>query len=95
MVKYGKKYGNEIVALLPPDYQYYIAANYIYSCFLNGRAFTMSEAINLYEEQVHRWKIENYQQQMVIIQQQQQATMRAIKTNTAISAGANVANLLF
>ena len=55
----------------------------------------MSEAINLYEEQVHRWKIENYQQQMVIIQQQQQATKRAIKTNTAISAGANVANLLF
>lgn len=79
--------------ILPPDYQYSIAAEYIYKCFLNQRAATISEAVNLFEEQLHRWKIENYHQQLMNIQYQQQCTMEAVKRNSAISAGASVANL--
>lgn len=82
------------IAVLPPNYQYSIAAEYIYTCLINQRASTMSEAINLYEEQLHRWKIENYQQQMVNIQLQQQRTLNSVKRNSAVSAGANVASAM-
>lgn len=85
------QYGN-VVQILPPDYQYFIAAEYIYSCFLNQRATNMAEAINLYEAQLHRWRMENYQKQLVNIQYQQQCSMEAVRRNTAIAAGASVVN---
>lgn len=45
--------------VLPPDYRYYMAAEYIYNCFRNDRADTMREAVELYEEQYHRRKMEH------------------------------------
>lgn len=81
--------------VLPPNYQYSIAAEYIYNCFVNQRANTMAEAINLYEEQLHRWKMENYQQEMLNMQIQQQRTLESVRRNSAVSAGANVASAMF
>ena len=49
---------------VPEKYQYYIAVNYIYDCLKNGRANSLKEAINLYEEQCYRWKMEASQQQL-------------------------------
>ena len=35
----------------------------------NGRADTLKEAMNLYEEQLHRWKLEQYARQSAEIQE--------------------------
>jgi len=44
----------DILAVIPVDYRYPLATETIYRIFLNGRADTMKEAVNLYEEQLHR-----------------------------------------
>lgn len=61
---------------LPEKYRYYSAAHYIKECIENKRAHNLTDAINLYEEQLHRWQMENYQQAMYILNQQQMAIIR-------------------
>lgn len=46
---------------LPEKYRYVIAAQYIRECIVNQRAHNLTDAINLYEEQLYRWKMEDYQ----------------------------------
>ena len=81
------------IAVLPPDYQYSMAAEYIYSCLRNQRANTIGEAINLYEDQLHKWRVENSLQQLNQIQKEQAASLRYIKTTSGIAAAASVAGL--
>ncbi|MDD3414139.1 MAG: zinc ribbon domain-containing protein [Lachnospiraceae bacterium] len=85
---------NRYVDVVPPDYRYPMAVEYLYKSFLNGRANSIPESVNLFEEQVHRWKVENYQVQMLDMQQQQQKTMSGIRTATTINAAASVAQFL-
>lgn len=61
---------------LPEPYQYYMAASYIRDCIVNKRARNLTEAINLYEDQLHKWQMENYQQMIYQVQVQQAAIMR-------------------
>jgi len=49
---------------LPEKYRYHIAISYIHECLTTGRASNLKEAINLYEEQCHRWRMEASQQQI-------------------------------
>lgn len=42
------------IQIVPINYRYYIAVNYMYGCLINCRAETIKEAVNLYEEQLHR-----------------------------------------
>lgn len=58
---------------LPEKYRYYIAAAYIKECLESGRAKNLSEALNLFEEQMHRWKMENMQYQIYLANMQQVA----------------------
>ena len=67
--------------VLPPAYRYALACEYILSCFQNMRADTMKEAVNLYVEQLDRWKqesmlqnLQNQMNQMNQIQRQQAAS---------------------
>lgn len=63
--------GHEIPELyvLPQDYRYLDAAKFILFYLENGRADNMKEACNLYEEELHRQKMENMQ--VDILNQQQ------------------------
>ena len=63
---------------VPEKYRYYIAVNYIYECLRDGRASDLKEALNMYEEQMHRWKMEGYQQQMLVRSEQQLKVSQAI-----------------
>ena len=81
----------ESVKVIPPDYQYSLATEYIYSCILNQRAATIGEAVNLYEDQLHKWKMEQMQSKLLEIGVQQQYTLNKIKQADTISAAANVA----
>ncbi len=44
---------------LPAQYRNLQASSYMLMAVKNGRADTLKEAINLYEEQLHRWKLED------------------------------------
>ena len=81
------------ITILPPDYQYSMAAEYIYSCLRNQRANTIGEAVNLYEDQLHKWRVENSLQQLTQIQKEQAASSRYIKATSGIAAAASVAGL--
>lgn len=60
--------------ILPEKYRYFIAAQYIRECLMNQRAQDLPGAINLYEEQMHRWKMENYQYHMYVQSMQKRVT---------------------
>ena len=85
---------SEIVSKVPATYFYPIAIDYFIEVLSNGRADTFKEAMNLYEEQLHRWKIEDMTKSAMIAQQQTAANSAAIRTTSAINAAANVANLM-
>lgn len=81
------------ITILPPDYQYSMAAEYIYSCLRNQRANTIGEAVNLYEDQLHKWRVENSLQLLNQMQKEQAASLRYIKATSGIAAAASVAGL--
>lgn len=51
------------IEFLPMQYRNLQAVTFMYLAVGNGRADTLKEAINLYEEQLHRWKLEEYAQE--------------------------------
>ncbi len=51
------------IEFLPMQYRNLQAVSFMYLAVGNGRADTLKEAINLYEEQLHRWKMEEYAQE--------------------------------
>jgi len=59
----------EIISIIPEKYRYPLAANFFAEVLENGRADSMKEAMNLYEEQLHRWKMENKMEQILKNQQ--------------------------
>lgn len=54
-----------ILTILPKSYRYPLAANFIAEVLESGSADTMKEARNLYEEQLHRWKMENKMNKLI------------------------------
>lgn len=75
------------IKLLPPDYRYYQAANFFYNAFINQRALTMQQAVNLYED-------EKRKDQMARIQQQQMQHLASIRTSSAVSATMSTLNFV-
>ncbi|WP_034444865.1 hypothetical protein [Butyrivibrio sp. AE2032] len=77
-------YWDQISDYVPTNYQNSFAVSSFCSYLQNGRASNLKEAINLYEEELHRYRMEQMQSQ--ILQQQKYQTSLA-----AVSAAANVA----
>lgn len=80
----------EQMAFLPSDYWYPIATDYLMKMLQTGRAATLSEALDKYDEQLHRWKLEDASAQVLAMQQQQAAHLANIQRNTGVSAVADV-----
>ncbi|MDR2022098.1 MAG: hypothetical protein LBQ71_02325 [Hungatella sp.] len=59
----------EIISIIPEQYRYPLAAKYFVEVLENGRADSLKEAMNLYEEQLHRWKMESKMDRMLKNQQ--------------------------
>ena len=84
---YEKQY--EIVqpvlsAYLPADYWYSNAVNVISSYFRNYRADSVKEAINLYEEEMHRMRMEN-KAELILVENQKQTAYEALQLFTLAS----------
>lgn len=55
---------DKVQAIVPQDYISPLFVKTVYSYLVNGRADSMKEAINLFEEEQHRWRMEESQQYM-------------------------------
>ena len=75
---------DQIQTFVPPNYRYSTAVYKFCDYLNNSRANNIKDAVNLYEEEMHRMRMENLQAQ--ILQQQRYQTSLA-----EISAIANVA----
>ena len=87
----------DTLAFLPEDYRYPLAVSCFIKYALEGRAPTLQDALDRFDEQQHRWKMEEAQQQMLKMQQQQMNQLNAIRRdvnwNTAISSIGAVASI--
>lgn len=79
----------EALCSVPEKYRYIHAISAMLDYLNTMRAETLKEAINLYEEEMHRMRMEMSQQQLLAIQNEQQRTLNSInsytKTNTVLS----------
>lgn len=79
-----KKYD---VDLIPPDYRYRQALNFIYTALVNQRAMNIQQAVNLYEDELRNNRIED-------LQKQQLEELKKIKATGKYNAYVNTLNLL-
>lgn len=84
----------EKIKIVPKGYFYPMAIEYFIEVFGNGRAESWKNAMDLFEEQVHRWRIEDMTRASMVAQQQTAMNSAVIRANTAISASANVATAI-
>ncbi len=85
----------ERINIVPVDYQYLMAIEYMYSYFCNGRADTLKEAVNLYEEELFRMRQEQRSEQLVELQAQQAHSLSRVQqaaTVTAVATSVNTIN---
>ena len=70
--------------LIPPDYRYPLAIQTMLGFVRNLRASTWKECADLYEEQLHRWQMEeNNAEHNMLLQQVQNLTGKAAAASTA------------
>ena len=91
----------ELISLMPRDYRYYDAVAFFENALANGRADSMKEAINLYEEYLHRQNMELNSRQVLEQSRMQSAMLSNIEQssqeaafNSAIAAGFSVLTYL-
>ena len=83
------------LSFLPDEYWYPLATDYLVKMVATNRANTLAEVLNLYDEQLHRWRIEEAYDKMHEQQRAQYELLRSVKTNSRIGAAASVANAAF
>lgn len=88
-IEYVASSNIEAINALPRDYRYYYAASFLEQALANYRADSMKEALNLYEDHVHKLKMESYQAENLRINQEQAGMIAEIERNTHQSAVAN------
>lgn len=84
----------EKVRFLPADYWYPMATEYLIKVVTAHRADSLKEALNLFDAQLHRWRVEEANNAILAQQQLQTAHLASIRTSSKISAAANVTNTL-
>lgn len=83
----------ERIVVVPENYRYLMAVECMYGYFVNRRADSLKEAINLYEEELYRMRQEQRSEQMVALQRQQNSALNNISASSAINAAANMAQV--
>jgi len=58
----------KIIMLIPSDYRYPLALSTMHGFVRNYRASTWKECVELYEEQLHRWKLEANSEESIRLQ---------------------------
>lgn len=82
------------LAFLPVDYWYPLATEYLVKVVQADRANTLAEALSMFDEQLHRWKIEEANAEIVAQQKAQTANLNSIRKSSKVNAIANTANAI-
>lgn len=82
------------LAFLPVDYWYPLATEYLVKVVQADRANTLAEALSMFDEQLHRWKIKEANAEIVAQQKAQTANLNSIRKSSKVSAIANTANAI-
>lgn len=72
-----------VIEFLPMQYRDLQANSFMFLAVTNGRADSLKEAINLYEEQLHRWKLEEAAQQAAEAQEYMALAMNELNERQA------------
>lgn len=83
------------MGFLQIDYWYPMATEYLIKVVDNQRADNLNAALKMYDEQLHRWKVEEANQQVLQMQLAQTAHLNSIRKSSKVSAWANTANFIF
>lgn len=76
----------EALSCLPADYWYPLATEYMLKVIRAGRARNINEALDMFDAQLHRWKVEEANAQIMAQQQAQTEMLRSIQTSSAYNA---------
>ena len=87
--------GADHINQLPRDYRNYNAAQFFESALANGRADNMKEAVNLYEDELHKMRLENMSAQTLRASEQQARMLASIEESSRVTANVSKANLVF
>jgi hypothetical protein len=71
----------ELLSILPFDYRYPLAIDYIAKLFETDRVDSMREALRMFDEQKHRWTVERAQHQILNAQKEQAALLDDIRSD--------------
>ena len=74
-------YWSTVLDIIPEDYASPLCVKQVYSYLVNGRADNLKEALNLFEEEQHRWRMEEGQRQMYEQYQFEMQSIREIQAN--------------
>lgn len=69
----------KITNIIPEDYATPVCIQQVYSYLVNGRADNLKEALNLFEEEQHRARVEENQRYMYEKQQEEIAKLKAMQ----------------
>lgn len=85
----------EALSFLPDDYWYPLATSYLVKAIASKRVETLGDALDRFDAQLHRWKVEEANAAMLAQQQAQTAHLKSIRTSSKVNAAANVTNAIF
>lgn len=87
------EYYRPLLNTIPSDYLKYRAVTFFEEVVRTGRADTLKEAMNLYEEQVHRWNLEAQGERMIQQQHYDNLMMQIQLCDIEIAQSKNAATL--
>lgn len=82
----------DALSVIPSDYWYPLATDYVLKMIRSGRADSVNEALLMFDEQLHRWRMEDSSASILAQQQAQTEALNGIRKSNAINATANVVN---
>ena len=82
----------EALSFLPDDYWYPLATSYLVKAIASKRVETLGDALDRFDAQLHRWKVEEANAAILAQQQAQTEHLKSIRTSSKVNATANVVN---
>jgi hypothetical protein len=72
-----------------------MATSYLVKAIASKRVDNLGDALDRFDAQLHRWKVEEANANLLAQQQAQTAHLKSISTSSKVNAAANVANTVF
>ena len=85
----------DALSFLPDDYWYPLATSYLIKVIESQRVESLREALDHFDAQLHRWKVEEANAAIVTEQRAQTVHLKSIRTSSKVNAAANVTNAIF